>query len=365
MVDATVSTAAAPPALDPQDTTAASSPTEALPSSSIDSQEATPRGKNRFSLNKFRIPLLSSPRKANSAASTAVQESAAPETPNLSPPSSTADKESLETNFQKTEIEQKTTSEQAAQLLAPPNELRPKRSSLASNDESSSRKASRNMSPHRVSFSPSTEEVAEAREHAQSFAALGDETHSPETSPDGEQYPCRPTKLKAKPASPNGGVSSHDQHQISHLPHADSALNQHTPLPQAPVFPPLSASRIEQHFLALRLPNVGSSDGTEKASIMLKPTANETRARSQRSKSPRPKQSPQDTRRRSSKSSMQEWGFILFLLVSALHMTRKTPSHQSRTSREARRRRRICFEPSPSPWSTISTSRSQIGSTGR
>lgn len=153
----------------------------------------TPKaGKNRFSLNAMRIPFVSSPRR-DSAQSTAAVTSDSPEKES----STAASVSDSPTKDSATPIGSTPSDKAKDGQLAPPPELKKKRSSLSPNSaDAASRRA---MSPHRVSFSPSTEEMADAREQALSLAAAL-EHESPNKLADAQSSKSKPrAKLNNKP----------------------------------------------------------------------------------------------------------------------------------------------------------------------
>ncbi|CBQ72231.1 conserved hypothetical protein [Sporisorium reilianum SRZ2] len=128
-------------------------PTPPQPASTCEAASSEPASpaKNRFSLNMLRLPFSSPRKQAASTAKPNADPTADSEAAAVSPP---ANEESGDQH-----------------LAAPTNEARPIRSALSPAADVTSRRASRTTSPHRVSFSPSTEDMAEARQQAQSFAA--------------------------------------------------------------------------------------------------------------------------------------------------------------------------------------------------
>ncbi|GAC92568.1 hypothetical protein PHSY_000122 [Pseudozyma hubeiensis SY62] len=152
--------------------------------------EAPSRGKNRFSLNAIRLP-FSSPRKqsSNKAAPDAVASSSSTaddppeiETNDSSAPSSAPDTASNEVAPAVASMAHASQKDSNSILPASSSNQPRIRSALAAPSEDPPRRASRTASPHRVSFSPSTEEMADARELAQSSAALdkpGPTAHKP------------------------------------------------------------------------------------------------------------------------------------------------------------------------------------------
>ncbi|CCF53154.1 hypothetical protein NDA14_004420 [Ustilago hordei] len=175
------------------------------PAASTNTNEASAHGKNRFSLDALRIPFVSSPRKASvttwiSKADSDHLQDAGPAvlttTANLSEPkpvSGTHPSPITDAPIAATTTTSTEHDSPATQQLAPPNELRPKPSSLAS-----AQRPSRTTSPHRVSFSPSTEEVADLREQSLAFATLGQNAETKADRVDEERHPQHPSKSKAK-----------------------------------------------------------------------------------------------------------------------------------------------------------------------
>ncbi|TKY87406.1 hypothetical protein EX895_004083 [Sporisorium graminicola] len=148
------------------------SPQPASTTEASSSQSVSP-AKNRFSLNMLRLP-FSPPRKPATAAGVTAKRSA-DSTPDLDATLDSAP--ACDPVTESALVDPSPKDRSVKQYLAPPpNEARPIRSALAPAAEASSRRASRTTSPHRVSFSPSTEDMAEAREQAQSFAVLDDGT---------------------------------------------------------------------------------------------------------------------------------------------------------------------------------------------
>ncbi|SPO23530.1 uncharacterized protein UTRI_02209 [Ustilago trichophora] len=204
MADSTSKTETAKPASDAR-------PAPSLPATSQGPPaytEAPNCAKNRFSLDVLRIPFISSPRKPTSSGPADKPATAAPpiteSVTSLGSDSSapTTASEALTSSTSSTQTAPTSTAQEsrydaAGQQLAPPNELRPRRSALSSSADASSRRASRTMSPHRVSFSPSTEEVAEAREQALSLAALAPTSHPKHRKMTEYKHPS--SKSKAKP----------------------------------------------------------------------------------------------------------------------------------------------------------------------
>lgn len=177
--------------------------TPAPPLSSANAKEASGRGKNRFSLDVLRIPFISSPRKVSAASSSTTDwtdpkgnDSTSQSTSTEGKDPETASASAPAASDGPTELTQP--GNLAPQQLVPPNELRPKRSALASSTDASSRRASRTVSPHRVSFSPSTEQVVDAREQALAFSALGEEAHVKAGKADQGRHPQHASKAKAK-----------------------------------------------------------------------------------------------------------------------------------------------------------------------
>ncbi|KAJ1028384.1 hypothetical protein NDA16_001551 [Ustilago loliicola] len=201
MADSTAPSVEVKPESDTKGTPTTSVPPPA-PLVPADTKEASGRGKNRFSLDVLRIPFISSPRKVSAASSTSKLDAEDPKDVDSAMPTTSTDSKDRETASDAPNPDAISESTQpdslAAQQLAPPNELRPKRSALSSSAEASSRRASRTVSPHRVSFSPSTEEVAEAREQALAFAALAEEAQSKPDKADEGRHPQHASKSKAK-----------------------------------------------------------------------------------------------------------------------------------------------------------------------
>ncbi|SPO22199.1 uncharacterized protein UTRI_02209_B [Ustilago trichophora] len=195
---------------------ATSLPATSLPATSLPATyqgppahtQASSRAKNRFSLDILRIPFISSPRKPSSSGPVDKPDNADPlnteSVTSLGSDSTapTATSEALTSSTSSTHAAPTSTAQMsehdaASEQLAPPNELRPRRSALSSSADASSRRASRTMSPHRVSFSPSTEEVAEAREHALSLASLAPPTQPKHINISGDKHPSSKSKAKS------------------------------------------------------------------------------------------------------------------------------------------------------------------------
>ena len=178
------------------------------PQSPTATKEERLRGKDRFSLDALRLPFITSLRKVSTATSTA--KANVPDAKDTSPSSSSNGVEpfavepsvtstaSEDVQIASQPVDQVPMQEIINQHLLSPKELQPKRSALSSSAEASSRRASKTTSPHRVSFSPSTEEVADAREQALSFAALGQDAQG-RNNPGIVGGEPHPSKAKPKP----------------------------------------------------------------------------------------------------------------------------------------------------------------------
>ncbi|KAJ9477918.1 hypothetical protein PHBOTO_001487 [Pseudozyma hubeiensis] len=172
-------TIAADTAVDTQSTPSPSSPASSSTAGSTPATlEAPSRGQNRFSLNAIRLP-FSSPRKqsSNKAAPDAVASSSSATAPKMDTndgptPSSAPNTASSETSLATAPIDHASQNDSNNPQPASTSDQPRMRSALAAPTEDSARHASRNASPHRVSFSPSTEEMADARELLQSSIAL-------------------------------------------------------------------------------------------------------------------------------------------------------------------------------------------------
>lgn len=185
------------------------------------------RGKNRFSLDALRLPFLASPRKVSTASVAAVDETAISEAPESDVASSSDNSAPKETRTPTPPQSHEFVPNVTTQQLAPPTEVLPKRSALTSSVDASARRASRTTSPHRVSFSPSTEETALAREEALAFAALASESSGKPSPPHDESHPLRAAKSKKKKSNPvkwRGfkSRSTSDLHNPTHRPSLDS-----------------------------------------------------------------------------------------------------------------------------------------------
>ncbi|SNX82856.1 uncharacterized protein MEPE_01562 [Melanopsichium pennsylvanicum] len=160
----------------------------------IPTKETPVGGKYRFSLDALHVPFITSPRKASSSPvkpnidSTTGHDVAATSCSDGTNDSDTS------TALVSAKIDTRSASNHAnpmTEQLAPPNELRAKRSALPSSATEASYRASRAVSLHRVSFSPSTEQVAEAREQALSLAALGSEARAQSIKAEGNMHPVK------------------------------------------------------------------------------------------------------------------------------------------------------------------------------
>ncbi len=223
-----------------------SSPSKA-DSASAATAEAPVRAKNRFSLNALRLP-FSSPRKKSvdltqqpsdsptssisaSLASSDTKGSSSTAATVVSP--TTAEKAAPATVGQSED--KSGDSQQPTSSAAPP----PIRSALAVPSDPTKGETARGASPHRVSFSPSTEETADAREQALSLAAVGDAPTEPKSKR--SDAPSSKTKAKLAPGKWRGFKS----HSTSDLTSPTRRLSLDSTMSTSSLASTSSADRIE------------------------------------------------------------------------------------------------------------------------